>query len=92
MAGFVVYSALGEDRNLGVNFAMAWLVYIIKKRDLYYTGITTDLQNRLRQHGSPQLLYKEIMQNRRRAVAIEKEIKGWSRKKKENLIAKFTPM
>jgi len=28
-----------------------WVVYVIERHGQYYTGITTDLPNRLRQHG-----------------------------------------
>ena len=36
-----------------------WCIYIIDKKGKFYVGITTDLPNRLKQHGSPKLLYKE---------------------------------
>lgn len=36
-----------------------WWVYIIEKKGKLYVGITTHLNNRLRQHGNPQLLFKE---------------------------------
>ena len=67
-----------------------WHLYIIEKSDKYYTGITTDLKNRLRQHGDPELLYKEAFPNKFQAARREREIKGWSRSKKEELIAKFS--
>jgi putative endonuclease len=67
-----------------------WYVYIIKKSGYYYTGITTDIPNRLCQHGNPQLLYKETFPDKHLAARREKQIKGWSRTKKELLIAKFT--
>jgi putative endonuclease len=66
-----------------------WYLYIIGKRDKHYTGITSDLENRLRQHGNPQLLYCEQHKNRHEAGQREKQIKGWSRKKKERLVAQF---
>ncbi|MHC4545860.1 MAG: GIY-YIG nuclease family protein [Planctomycetota bacterium] len=43
-----------------------WHLYIIKQREKFYTGITTDLKNRLHQHGNPPLLYKEHFQNKLR--------------------------
>jgi len=58
-----------------------WHVYIIEKNDRYYTGITTDLKNRLHQHGNPPLLYKETFPDKLHAVR---------REKKEKLIAKFS--
>jgi len=67
-----------------------WHLYIIEKYGKYYTGITNDLKNRLRQHGNPPLLYKETFPDRHQAAKREKQIKGYSRKKKEALIAKFS--
>jgi len=66
-----------------------WYLYIIKKKDRYYTGITTDLNNRLHQHGNLSLLYKEPFSNKHLAAKREKQVKGWSKEKKEPLIAKF---
>jgi len=65
-----------------------WWVYIIEKKNKFYVGITTDISNRLRQHGHPPLLYKECLISRDQAVAREKKIKGWSHKKKLELITK----
>jgi len=67
-----------------------WHLYIIEKSDKYYTGITTDLKNRLRQHGNPPLLDKETFPDKHQAAKREKQIKGFSRAKKGNLIAKFS--
>jgi predicted GIY-YIG superfamily endonuclease len=36
-----------------------WLVYFVAKKTGLYVGITTDLENRMRQHGQPALLYYE---------------------------------
>jgi len=52
-----------------------------------YVGITTDLDNRLRQHGNPELLHKEGPRTKERAVRRERQIKGWKRDKKLRLIA-----
>ena len=65
-----------------------WYLYIIQKNGKYYTGITTDLKNRLSQHNNPPLLYKETFQNKHNAAKLEKQIKGFSRKKKEKLWSK----
>ena len=67
-----------------------WHLYIIQKKDKYYTGITTDLQNRMRQHGNSPLLYKETFPDKFQAATREEQIKGWSRDKKEKLISKFS--
>ncbi len=71
------------------DFATMWYLYIIQKASRYYTGITTDLENRLRQHGNSPLLYRETFKDKFQAAKREKEIKGWSRSKKEQLIAQF---
>jgi putative endonuclease len=63
-----------------------WHLYIIKEREQFYTGITTDLKNRLHQHGNPPLFYKEHFQNKQQAARRESQIKGWSKEKKQDLI------
>lgn len=63
-----------------------WLVYIVDKNGQYYVGVTTNLKNRLRQHGNPRLLYTSRLMTRSAAVKFEKSIKGWSRAKKEEFI------
>ncbi len=66
----------------------AWWVYIIDRNGQLYTGITTDLANRMRQHGRSAPLHEEGPMSRTHAVKREKELKGWSRQKKLELIAK----
>ncbi len=34
-----------------------WYVYIINKNSSMYVGMTSDIQNRLRQHDWPELLF-----------------------------------
>ena len=63
-----------------------WVLYIVDKKGHYYVGITTDLANRLRQHGHPALLYASHAMARNEAVTMERTVKGWSRAKKEALI------
>lgn len=67
-----------------------WHLYMIEKNDKYYTGITTDLKNHLRQHSDLELLYQEAFPDKFQAAKREKEVKGWSRSKKQALIAKFS--
>ena len=67
-----------------------WYLYIIQKKGRYYTGITTDLKNRIQQHGNPGVLYFETFKDNFKAAKREKEIKGWARRKKKELIAKFS--
>ena len=70
------------------------------KSTVLYTGVTNDLSTRLLQHIEADnkfaftnrykfhfLIYYEHFQYINDAIEREKEIKGWSRKKKENLIA-----
>mgnify|MGYP000571986321 CR=1 FL=1 len=68
--------------------------------DSYYTGVTNDLDKRLWEHENAadpksytakrlpvELVYFiEFYGNPENAIAFEKQIKGWSRAKKESLI------
>ena len=63
-----------------------WYLYIIEKSGGFYTGITTDLGNRMRQHGKSTPAYLEGPITRTDAVKRERQIKGWTRKKKLSLI------
>jgi predicted GIY-YIG superfamily endonuclease len=65
-----------------------WWVYIVDKKTGLYVGITTDLQNRMRQHGQPAPLYFEGPISKADALKREITLKGWGRKKKLELIAK----
>jgi predicted GIY-YIG superfamily endonuclease len=49
-------------------------------------GITANVEKRLKQHGSPELLYKEGPYERQIATNRERQIKKWSRIKKARLI------
>ncbi len=62
-----------------------WYVYICDRSGLLYTGITTDLDHRMKQHRA-RLLYSEAHPGRDSAVRREREIKGWRREKKLALI------
>lgn len=62
-----------------------WFVYICDRSGMLYTGITTDLANRMLQHEA-KLLYSEVYQDKETAAKREKQIKGWRRKKKLELI------
>jgi len=65
-----------------------WWVYIVEKKIGLYIGITTDLENRMRQHGQPAPLYFEGPISKADALKRERTLKGWSRKKKLEMIAK----
>ncbi len=62
-----------------------WYLYICDRNGQLYTGITTDLKHRMNQHDA-HLLYYESYELRDDAVRREKQIKGWTRAKKLQLI------
>ncbi len=77
-----------------------WFVYILRcKNGSLYTGITNDLDARLRKHSSGQgakytrtfrpvaLVYSEPLLTATLARKREAEIKGWARPEKEKLIS-----
>jgi predicted GIY-YIG superfamily endonuclease len=77
----------------------AW-VYILRCADgSYYTGHTTNLELRVAEHqageGSDwtrrrlpvELVFAQDMPDEAQALEVERQIKGWSRAKKEALIA-----
>ena len=80
-------------------------VYIITNlnKTVPYTGVTSDLQRRLDDHergfysgfakkyNCRYLIYFDRFQYIRDAIRREKQIKGWTRKKKEILISEFNP-
>lgn len=61
-------------------------VYICERKGQLYTGVTTDIENRMNQHKA-QLLYLESFSDKHKAARREQEIKGWRREKKLALIA-----
>jgi putative endonuclease len=83
-------------------FDHKYFTYILTnyKKTVLYVGVTNSLERRLTEHFSNRgnndsftgkyscfyLLYYESFKYINDAIAREKEIKGWSRKKKENLI------
>ena len=82
-----------------------YYVYIMTNRSRkLYTGVTSNLAARVNQHkegkGSKftskyklnQLAYYEVFPNIHEAIAREKQIKGWLRKKKIELIESTNPM
>ncbi|MCG2714492.1 MAG: GIY-YIG nuclease family protein [Candidatus Omnitrophica bacterium] len=78
---------------------MSWYVYIIECKDTWlYTGITKDLERRVKEHNSSngcrftrcrapvKLMYNEKVRTRSIALKREAAIKRLSRKKKLELI------
>ena len=84
-----------------------YYVYIVASpnRSTIYIGMTNNLTRRLEEHkvnrGRPwtfagkyfcyELVYYEVFQYVSEAIAREKEIKKWSRKKKDALILSMNP-
>jgi putative endonuclease len=78
-----------------------YYVYIVQCADgSYYTGITNNVDRRVNEHNAGinpkaftygrrpvSLVYHEIFNDILQAIAWEKQIKGWNRKKKEAVIA-----
>ncbi len=83
-----------------------YFVYMVTNDDRHtvlYIGITNDLENRIsahslqrggaftRQYNASKLIYFEAYPDPESAIAREKQLKNWSRAKKEALIAKQNP-
>jgi len=67
-----------------------WWVYIVEKKGKLYVGVTTDMENRMLQHGGVKPLYYERPMPKAEVLKREKNLKGWSRKKKLSLISKLS--
>ena len=84
-----------------------YYIYILtnKVKTVLYTGVTNNLKERIIYHRNPlpfskafttkykcfYLLYYEHFLEIEDAIKREKQIKGWSRVKKEKLITEFNP-
>ena len=84
-----------------------YYTYILtnKSKTVLYTGMTNNLEQRIIEHYLDRvekkhftgkynchfLVFYEVHEYVNNAIAREKEIKGWLRVKKENLIVKFNP-
>ncbi|KTD06753.1 GIY-YIG nuclease family protein [Legionella jamestowniensis] len=80
-------------------------VYLLtnKHHNVLYTGVTNNLIRRIYEHKNKlvrgftqkynvdRLIYYEACENIVVAIGREKQIKGWSRKKKDDLISTFNP-
>ncbi len=79
-----------------------WFFYVVRCRDnSLYSGITNDLEDRLREHNTGTgarytfsrrpvtLVYSERFSNASEARSREEQVKGWARIKKEQLIKGF---
>ena len=82
-----------------------YFVYILSNWDdsVLYIGVTSNLPRRLYEHRNHladgftkqynvhKLVYYEQTSDVNSAIAREKQLKGWSRKKKNDLISKMNP-
>lgn len=87
-----------KDKN---SSGTSWVVYIAQGSDgTFYTGITKDVQRRMREHNQVdsrsakylrtrrpvKLVYMEKVSSQGEAMKREREIKRFSREKKEQLV------
>lgn len=77
-----------------------YFVYIVECSDKsYYTGVTNSVEGRVYEHNNSlddstyiynkrpvELVFYEAFKDVNQAIAFEKQVKGWTRKKKEALI------
>ena len=77
-----------------------YYVYILECADgSYYTGVTNNIEKRIGEHNSDEfptcytskrqpvkLVFSEEFNDIMQAIELEKQIKGWSRRKKKALI------
>ena len=85
---------------------MQYYVYILSNghKNVLYTGVTNDLIRRVYEHKKhidkssftsrynvENLVYYEVTTDVDSAIAREKQIKGWNRKRKERLIETKNP-
>ncbi|MEW6408345.1 MAG: GIY-YIG nuclease family protein [Patescibacteria group bacterium] len=80
-----------------------WVYIMTNKSNTLYTGVTSNLQNRIYEHKNKlvdgftkkyninKLIYCEEFLTPYEAIVAEKKIKGWSRKKKIALIKSKNP-
>ena len=87
------------------SYDMQYYVYFLTNvtHDVLYVGVTNNLQRRLYEHQNNlvdsftkryhvhKLIYFETTTDVKAAIEREKQIKSWSRKKKEALIATKNP-
>jgi len=95
-----IHPELVEGWVFRVACVMSYFVYILHCSDgSYYTGLTEDLEIRLVQHQAGEvpgytksrrpvkLVFSDEFSSMDDAINRERQIKGWSRSKKEALIA-----
>lgn len=95
---------LSEAKNLYTWFMKTMFVYILTNHSrTLYIGVTNNLERRMTEHKSKcvpgftkkynitQLVYYEETSDTRAAIEREKQLKGWLRKKKIELIEQNNP-
>ncbi|HET7815430.1 MAG TPA: GIY-YIG nuclease family protein, partial [Candidatus Baltobacteraceae bacterium] len=95
------YSGISHSRFCRENHDMdMFVVYMVECRDgSYYTGVTNDADRRVAEHNAGidphsytftrrpvRLVYSTVYYDPSEAIRFEKQLKGWSRKKKQALI------
>ena len=80
-----------------------WVYIVSRHSRCLYIGVTSDLSGRIWEHKNGvyegfskkykvnQLVYSEFFQDIESAIAREKQLKGWSRAKKIELILRLNP-
>jgi putative endonuclease len=89
-----------KENTTSFNSAERWTVYILRCKDgTLYTGITKDIERRVKQHNDGKaskytqsrrpvnVVYKEKKMGRANALVREAEIKQYSKGKKELLVS-----
>lgn len=85
---------------------MSYFVYILTNHTntVLYTGVTNDIERRLEEHKKEnknsftfryrlyKMIYCEEFGHIDEAISAEKKIKGWTRKKKIDLIKSVNPL
>ncbi len=89
-----------DDNQIENTFMKYYYVYIVKCSDgSYYTGITNNVERRIAEHNKGinrdcytfnrrpvELVFSVYFIDPQQAIKLEKQIKGWTRKKKEAII------
>ncbi len=91
-----------KEKTASSKNAEQWTVYILRCKDgSLYTGITKDIERRVKQHndgkgskytqsrGPVKVVYEEKKMGRGNALVREAEIKHYSKEKKEQLVIAF---
>jgi putative endonuclease len=91
------------DRREGSSLKQFCIYILTNKSKTLYTGVTSNLEKRIYEHKNKlvkgftekykidRLVYYEVAENAASAIEREKQIKGWIRKKKLDLIIAFNP-